>query len=95
MGSQFKLMIDWTMFPDSKMQYGLINHGLAPYFKSLLLDSLKKSDIYVYSFDESLNYVTQTCEMDLYIRYWDIIDNQVSVRYQDLRFQATEGIKTF
>ena len=59
----------------------VINHALAPCFKSLLLDSLKKSDIYVYSFDDSLNYVTQTCEMDLYIRYWDIIDNQVNVRY--------------
>ena len=57
-----------AMFPDSKIASSfsmartttmyVINDGLTSYFKSLLLDSLKKSDIYVYSFDKSLNYVT-------------------------------------
>ena len=32
------------------------------------------------SFDESLNDITQTCQMEILIRYWDINDN-VKVRY--------------
>ena len=54
-----------AMFPDSniagsfslartKSMYA-INHGIYPYFKSLLLSSLSQSNIHVYSFDESLN----------------------------------------
>ena len=80
-----------AMFPDSKIAsldgmaktktMDVLNHELAPYFKSLLLDSFNVSNIFVYSFDESLNDITQTCEMDLYIRYWDVIDNEVNVRY--------------
>ena len=42
---------------------------------------MKKSEIYVYSFNDSSNEVTQTCEMNLSIRYWDVIDNQINVRY--------------
>ena len=57
----------------------VINHGLAPFFKSQLTDDLEKSDIHVFSFDESLNDVTQTSEMDLYIRYWDVNASHVSV----------------
>ena len=62
------------MFPDrqlakssklgaDKMRYS-INFGLAPFFKSL-----KKSCCFVACFDESLNSVTQTCEMDIVIRF--------------------------
>ena len=60
-----------TMFPDSKItksfqmrpnQIGYsITHGVGPYFKGFL----------VVSFDESLNKKTQTCQMDLLIRYWN------------------------
>jgi len=46
-----------------------------------VLTSINTSDIHVYSFDESLNEVTQTCEMDLYVRYWDATCNQVKMRY--------------
>ena len=63
-----------TMFPDSKIARTFsmartksmyaINHGIAP---SLLLSSKSASDIHVYSFNESLNEITETCEMDLYI----------------------------
>ena len=85
-----------AMFPDSeiagsfsmartKSMYA-INHGIYPYFKSLLLSSLSQSNIHVYSFDESLNNVTQTCEMDLYVRYWDITCSQVKVRYFESSF---------
>lgn len=43
--------------------------------------SLKRSDINLYSFDESLNEFLQIYEMVLYICYWDVIGNQVKVRY--------------
>ena len=58
-----------AMFPDSKITEAfsmgrtksmyLINYWLAPLFKSLLLSKLNKSDIFVFSFDENLNQVTQ------------------------------------
>ena len=80
-----------AMFPDSKIARNFsmattkamyaINHGIAAYFKSLLLSSINTSDIHVYSFDESLNEVTQTCGMDLYVRYWDVACSQVKMRY--------------
>ena len=64
------------MFPDSKIARNFsmartkamyaINHVIAPYFKSLLLSSINTLDIHIYYFDESLNEVTQTCEMDLH-----------------------------
>ena len=64
----------------------MINHGLAPYFKNYLETALQKSELHVYSFDESLNSVTQTSEMDLYIRYWDKTKNVVKVRYYGSSF---------
>ena len=80
-----------AMFPDNKIaeKFSMakvkamypINHGTAPYFKSLLLLSINSSDIHAYSFDESLNVVTQTCEMDNYVRYWDVACTQVKMRY--------------
>ena len=59
----------------------LINHGLAPCFKSLLKTSIDRSDIFSFSFDESLNEATQTSEMDFYVRFWDVSENKVNVRY--------------
>ena len=64
----------------------VVNHGLAPYFKSPLKNDLLKTDFLVYSFDESLNDATQTTEMDLYVRYWDSSENRAKVRYYDLTF---------
>ena len=64
----------------------VINHGLAPYFKNWLETALQKSEVYVYSFDKGLNLVTQTSEMDLYIRYWDKTENVVKVRYYGSSF---------
>ena len=69
----------------SKSMY-VVNHGLAPYFKSVLKTNLHKADFLVYSFDESLDDVTQTTEMDLYVRYWDPIENRVKLRYCDSTF---------
>lgn len=84
------------MFPDSaiaksfelgadKLKY-VINFGIAPYFKDILDDILKKSNHYVISFDESLNDITQNCQMDILVRFFDEIDQKVKVRYLDSRF---------
>ena len=59
----------------------MINHGPAPFHKSLLLSELNKSDIFVCSFDESLNQVTHTCEMDIYVRFWNVTELRVNVRF--------------
>ena len=48
----------------TKMSY-LLNFGIAPYFKNLLLDEIKASPYYVLSFDESLNTVLQKDQMDV------------------------------
>ena len=55
----------------------VINHGRAPYFWS----SIDRSDICSFSFDESLNGATQTSEMDLYVRFWNVSENKVNIRY--------------
>ena len=64
----------------------VINHGLAWFLKSMLNDSLEKSNILVFCFDESLNDVTQTCEMDMHIRNWNGNSNAVNVLYYGSKF---------
>ena len=71
------------MFPDSgiatRMKLGrtkathIANFGILPYVSMLLHDSINKPPVYILSFDESLNKVTQECEMDLLICFWDDI----------------------
>ena len=56
----------------SKSMY-LVNHGLAPYFKSVFKTNLHNADFLVYTFDQILNDVTQTTEMDLHVSYWNPI----------------------
>ena len=89
------------MFPDSKIAEAfsmgrtksmyMINHGLAPFFKSLLLSELNKSDIFIFSFDESLNQVTQTCKMVVYVRFWNVTKLDLLV----LLFLAMEHIQIY
>ena len=57
----------------------VINHWIAPFIKSQLTDNLEKSDIYIFRFDKSLNDVTQTSEMNLYVSYWDVNASQISI----------------
>ena len=64
----------------------LYNFWLAPYFKSLLIDTLKKSDSHVLSFDESLNDFSQTSEMDLLVRFFANSTNTVNTRFYDSHF---------
>ena len=48
----------------NKLKY-MVNHGIAPYVKDILRDDVRKSDRYVVSFNESMNDITQTSEMDI------------------------------
>ena len=76
-----------VMFPDSKTatnfsldrtKYGYsINHGLRPYFKGLTIYDIKKTDVFCVSFDESLNSATQSSEMDVYVRCFDSVENEL------------------
>ena len=59
----------FQMGPD-KLAYTLY-FGLAPHFKSELVEEVKKAAWYVVSSDESLNGVLQTCQMDVHIRFWN------------------------
>ena len=54
---EFKATKSFQMSQSKSMYAG--NHGLTPYFKSVLKTNLHKADFLVYSFDESLNDVTQ------------------------------------
>lgn len=67
-----------AMFPDcptakqlqlskSKIAY-LIPFGLAPYFKSQLMEKIRKSTNYVVCFAEAFNRVSQKSQMDIVIR---------------------------
>ena len=76
------------MFPDNdiatRMKLGrtkathIANFGILPLVLMLLHDSINKSLVYTLSFDGSPSKVTQECEMDLIIRFWDD-DNMVKV----------------
>ena len=71
-------------FKLSKTKCGyFINFGLAPYFKDLLVKEIKAANIFVVSFDESLNKVLQEEQMDVQVRYWNEAAKQVNTRFFD------------
>ena len=70
-----------TQIKRTKVICYLVMHGIAVHFKNILLDEVKNSQIHVLSFDVSLNDVTQKCEMDVLIRFWDNTENVVKTRY--------------
>ncbi|KAH8033255.1 hypothetical protein HPB51_008654 [Rhipicephalus microplus] len=86
------------MFPTSevaaKVQLGkdkvgyTICHGIAPYFRNMLLSSLVNVSYLVVCFDEALNKVTQKQQMDALIRYWDAADDSVKTRYLTFCFMG-------
>ena len=59
----------------TKMTY-LINFATAPYFLEILISELKSWNYYSISLDESLNDITQTCQMNAHVRYWSSSKNQ-------------------
>ena len=79
------------MFPDSKiarqMERGrmklksIVNFGLGPHFREILICETTASEWYSISFDERLNKVVEECEMDILIRFWDNLSNTVQVPF--------------
>lgn len=67
--------LSWT-----KAHY-VVNDGIASKFKQLWLHDIKKSDILVVSFDESLNQATQSSEIEMDTKYYVFIENEVKVKY--------------
>ena len=63
-----------------KMKH-VVNCGIAPDFKSILTDSVKKAKEFVALFDESLNGQTQNSEMDILIRHFDDTESIIKVHY--------------
>ena len=63
-------------------------YGLAPYFKEMLLDELKKANYIVPCFDESYNSVIKKVQMDVLVRYWGIRLNKVNTRYVKSEFMG-------
>ena len=59
----------------------VVNYGLFPYFKQSVKDLILKSPFIVALFDEILNKTSQKSEMDLHVRYWDVNEKKVVVRY--------------
>ena len=85
-----------SMFPDSgiaskfqldktKCSY-LINYGIGPYYKDILLKSINTSPFFSISFGESLNSILQQEQMDLQVRYWDEKSMTSQTRYLDSKF---------
>ena len=84
------------MFPDSEIasQFSMgktksrymILYGLAPHFKSRLREAINSSIYYSLSFDESLNYVEQKCQIDANVRFWNECRNIVKTRYYNSKF---------
>ena len=64
----------------TKLQY-VINHGLFPHFKQMILDEILKSPFLSILYDDSLNESIQKNEMDIHVRYWNVGENKVNVRY--------------
>ena len=69
-----------------KMRY-VVHFWITPVFKSILVYSVKKAEVFLALFGESLNKQTQNCEMDILIRYFDDdIESMVKVRYLTSNF---------
>ena len=84
------------MFPDSKIAANftcgkdktkyIVNHGISPWIKDQLSCDIEKATFVVIGFDESLNKATQTCQMDLNVRFWDPVEHKSKIRYWDSKF---------
>ena len=85
-----------SMFPDSevaskftlgktKCDY-FVNYDIAPHLKNILTKAIIEPPFYSLSFDETLNAVNQSCQMDVGIRYWDNAESLVQTRYFDSKF---------
>ena len=71
------------MCGERKCNY-LTTYGIAPYVENLFFQKVKSYDKYVILFDESLNHLLQTKQMDVLVRVWDA--NRVSTRFYTSKF---------
>ena len=84
------------MFPDSKTAHSfsrsrtkcicILNFGLTPFFKTILLIEIKKSPYFTTIFDESLKKNLLRGQVDIFIRFWDGDNKKVDTRYFDSSF---------
>ena len=61
--------------------------------KSFKLSKIKAANIFVVSFDESLNKVLQEEQMDVQFRYWNEAPKQVNTQFFDSRFLKRPNAK--
>ena len=75
------------MFPD------VINFGLEPYFRNMLIYDVNTSPFFSISFDESLNECFQNCQMDVILQYFNEKKNEADVQYFDSKFLGHPNAK--
>ena len=63
-----------------KLRYVMV-HGITPYCYEMLKKEVDASDFYTVMFDESLNSVTQSSQMDILVRFWDNTTNTAKIRF--------------
>ena len=63
----------------SKFKF-ILNHELAPYFYKTLNNKVSAANCFVICFEESLNNVTQLCEIDLMVHFFDQ-DDRIKTRF--------------
>ena len=85
-----------SMFPDSriaqdfsmaktKLRYRII-YGIAPYYTSKLLDTIRDCNHFTVMFDESFNSVLNKNQMDVWIRYFDHDGDKMITRFLCCKF---------
>lgn len=80
-----------SMFPDSNIAsqvslgrtkcHYLLCFGIAPYLEEILIRQVRDSEEYVAMFDESLNSVSQRCQMDVIVRFWNQDKKEIVSKY--------------
>jgi len=72
----------------------IINHGLAPHFKSLLSQKIKcEPREFVLLFDESMNLKTQNKQMDFHVRIWEGAEVRTRYYHSEFMGHATADVK--
>ena len=64
----------------------MINFGIAPYLKKMLLEKLKLTPFFAVCYDESMNRIFQEEQMDIVLQFFNENTGQVETPYFDLRF---------
>ena len=60
-----------------------MNLIIAPQFRQGLVDGMEQSPFISVSFDESLNDILQEEQMDVIIRFWNVLGEKIDVCYVD------------